>query len=412
MKIIWICNIILPEISQKENLPVANGGGWLVGLSNDLLKEDNISLIVCFPCEKKIEGAIGRLRYTSFSKKNTELDMLDIIGSASPDIIHIFGTEYAHALAAVNACERLKKINRVVVSVQGMVSVCAKHYFNGVPRNVQKGFSFRDIIKRQNIELGKRDFQERGKNEKEVIKKVRHVIGRTDWDYACTHQINPSVNYHFCNESLRDSFYEHNWEIGSCERQSIFVSQCGYPLKGFHRVLEALAIVLRFYPDAKVYTTGRPELTDKKLRSRLKLSYYEKYLLKQIKKLGLEKHVEFLGGLNEKAMCKQFLKSHVFVSASSIENSPNSVGEAMLLGVPTISSDVGGVKNMLLHGVEGLVYQHDAPYMLAHYICEIFKDDERAKMFSTNAKIHAQKTHDRKKNAEKLLHIYFDLLEK
>ena len=67
-------------------------------------------------------------------------------------------------------------------------------------------------------------------------------------------------------------------------------------------------------------------------------------------------------------MKERFLKSNVFVSPSTIENSPNSLGEAMLLGIPCISSDVGGVKNLLKHEEEGYVYQTDAPYMLAYYV--------------------------------------------
>lgn len=92
-----------------------------------------------------------------------------------------------------------------------------------------------------------------------------------------------------------------------------------------------------------------------------------------IRQYKLEKHVTFLGTLNPEDMCMAYINTHIFVSASSIENSPNSVGEAMILGVPTISSDVGGVKNMLVHEQEGYIYPFDEPYMLAYYIKKIFE---------------------------------------
>ena len=87
-----------------------------------------------------------------------------------------------------------------------------------------------------------------------------------------------------------------------------------------------------------------------------------------------EGKVFFTGPLDEEKICQRYLRSHVFVCPSSIENSPNSLGEAMILGVPCIASYVGGIPDMLKDREEGLLYQHNAPYMLAHHICEIFED--------------------------------------
>lgn len=46
-------------------------------------------------------------------------------------------------------------------------------------------------------------------------------------------------------------------------------------------------------------------------------------------------------------MIEQYLKAHIFVCPSSVENSPNSLGEAQLLGVPCIGSIAGGIPSML-----------------------------------------------------------------
>ena len=54
--------------------------------------------------------------------------------------------------------------------------------------------------------------------------------------------------------------------------------------------------------------------------------------------------------------------SNVFVSASAIENLFNFVGEAMLLGCPVVSFCVGGVPDMLAHGLEGFLIRLD-PYV-------------------------------------------------
>ena len=137
-----------------------------------------------------------------------------------------------------------------------------------------------------------------------------------------------------------------------------------------------------------------------------------RYLAGKIRKLGLEGHVFFTGYLDEKEMCERFRKSHVFALCSSIENSPNSLGEAMLLGVPCVASDVGGVKNLMNHPLEGFVYPFDEPYMLAYYIDKIFADDALARSLSANGKLHAAQTHNRKINADTMMEIYRQIGEK
>ena len=99
------------------------------------------------------------------------------------------------------------------------------------------------------------------------------------------------------------------------------------------------------------------------------------------KEYGLEQHIRYLGTLNEQDMCRQYLKANVFVSASSIENSSNSLSEAMILGVPCIASDAGGTISLFQHEHDGFLYQADAPYLLAYYIDRIFSDDERLRNF-------------------------------
>jgi len=121
---------------------------------------------------------------------------------------------------------------------------------------------------------------------------------------------------------------------------------------------------------------------------------------------NLKQCIIFTGILNEKQMCERYLKSHIFVCPSSIENSPNSLGEAMILGVPCVASDVGGVTDLLKHREEGFVYQADAPYMLAHYVCEIFSNDELALQFSKKSREHAKITHNVQTNLNNLINIY------
>jgi len=419
MKILWITNLAIPIISEALNMPITNGGGWLVGLSEDISNTENMDLCIAFPIDKghKMQsGTIGNYQYYAipcdkFSiQYSSELEdaFCQIYRSFRPDIVHIWGTEYTHTYHAVTASEKSGLLDKTVISIQGLVSVYADHYFANIPEKIQRKYSFKELLQKKNLKVDQKQFQERGRFEIAAIRKAKHIIGRTDWDRACTYLINPSANYHFCNESLRNSFYSHKWKLEDCKKHSIFVSQSQYPIKGLHMILKAVQQVKQFYPDVHVYATGKDRLINNK-REKLRFSSYDLYIRKLIREYKLKDNITFLGTLTEKEMCQQYLNSNVFVSASSIENSPNSVGEAMLLGVPTITSDVGGVKTMIQHPKEGFVYPFDEPYMLAYYICKIFEDDEMSKELSRLSQKHAKITHSREKNLKDLWDIYQSL---
>ena len=143
---------------------------------------------------------------------------------------------------------------------------------------------------------------------------------------------------------------------------------------------------------------------------RIRVSYYKLYLKKLIYKYNLQDKIIFLGELNEEQMRYQFLKTNVFVSPSAIENSSNSMGEAMLLGCPIVASNVGGTKSILRDGIDGFLYPFNEPYMLAYYVKKIFKSDDIARNIGDEARKHALVTHDPENNLKKLIDIYDNLL--
>jgi len=109
-----------------------------------------------------------------------------------------------------------------------------------LPAKIQNKFTVRDFIRQDNLKQQQKKFIKLGKFEIEALRKVKHIIGRTTWDRACAYQINPEAQYHFCNETLRDKFYKHTWDIEKCEKHSIFISQGSYSIKGLHFILEAM----------------------------------------------------------------------------------------------------------------------------------------------------------------------------
>ncbi len=416
MKVMWLVNFVIPTVAEKTNSTATVNEGWISGMLNALATKSDVILSICYPQNLQnnvrndfIQGVeyIGYTQTKDARRYDPQLKNVfaEILKREKPDIVHLMGTEFPHCYSMVEACIQEKIISKTVVSIQGLVSVYSTHYLNALPVNIVYGRTIRDWLKNENQYKAANKLKERGKYEEKAIALIPNVIGRTDWDEACTRQLSPSARYYVNNEVLRNSFYEDEWRYENCEKHSIFFSQATTPIKGLHIMLRALPLIKNKYPDVKLYVAGT-NITEFPF---YKISSYGKYLRNLVYNQDLYNNVVFTGPLVEKEMKKRFLQSNVFVSASMIENSPNSVGEAMILGLPCITSDVGGVKNLLEHGKEGYIYQADAPYMLAYYIDKVFEMRENAEILGQTARAHAQKTHNRIINAEKLIDIYEDI---
>lgn len=429
MRILWLCNIMLPFIAKSLGQKIVVKEGWLSGLAGKLMlnqKQNNITLAICFPASEDlgivkgdtslfVKNRAQGVDYYIFREDTVHPEHYDagmeeslgaVIKDFKPDIVHIFGTEYPHTLACVKA---FNCPERTLIGIQGLCSAIADVYMADLPYSVQKKKTFRDILKKDGLSDQQAKFVKRGEYEKEALSLVGHVTGRTDFDREMTAKLAPNAKYHFMNETLRADFYNNTWNIDKIERYSLFLSQGNYPIKGLHYVLDILPEIVEEYEETVVYVAGDVITAHDSIKDKIKISGYGKFLLSQIKKNKLEDHIRFVGRLQSDRMCARFLKTHVFLCPSAIENSPNSVGEAMLLGVPVVSANVGGVHNLVEDGRDGILYPKDKPAGLKDSILRIFEDDKLAMSLSSNARVHALKTHDPETNYRTLLEIYHEI---
>ncbi len=389
-------------------------GGWIVGAVEELLRDDSISLSIASPSPlvselKIVQGE--RIKYYVFPlnkgkrrfKPSYESVFRFIKDDVRPDLVHIHGTEFPFGLSYIRACGS----NHVVASMQGMVSVICKYSIGDIPlKALLKYTTISDLFLRKSLWNEKKNLFLWGQSEIQLIKELRHVIGRTTWDRAHCWAINPEVHYHFCNETLRPEFYSGGWSYKDCNKYTVFVSQPKNSVKGFHQLLKALPLVLTMYPDTIIRIPGNLDLFPISLKGQLLQNGYNRYLNQIIKNNKLKDHLVFLGPLTAEEMKKEYLSANVFVSCSSIENSSNSIGEAQILGTPCISSYVGGCDDLVVHGETGLLYRFEEVEMLAYYICKVFSGEYDLDTMSRNEIVAARKRHDQQANNKALLDIY------
>lgn len=418
-RVLWICNIMLPAIGQELHLPYSNREGWLSGIFERVCSaEAPFTLGICFPLDTEQRLTVQGVRCYSFKENLNTPEIYDaelensfarIFEDFKPDIIHIFGTEFPHTLAAVKAFHYPV---RTLIGIQGLCGEIAKAYMAGLPEKVQNQVTFRDMVRKDSIRQQQEKFVLRGRHEAEAVMGCGNITGRTRFDREGTAKINPHALYYSMNETMRKEFYTGEWKLADCQEHSIFLGQGDYPLKGMHFVLEALALLLPKYPDAQLIVAGNSVTLHRTLKEKLKLSAYGKYLLSLMKKHDLEDKVIIAGKLNAEEMKQRFLKSSVFVCASVLENSPNTIGEAQLLGVPVIASAVGGIPDMIEDKRDGLLFPAGDVKKLAERIEALWdrsRDDTGlclAERISEQARKRARITHDGENNYLRLLEIY------
>lgn len=417
MKVLWIVNTIFPYPAEKLNSGVSCFGGWAHSLFESLNKSEEINFCIVatyngkelkrYNDDKTLYYLIPNNKENVYNP-NLKQYYKKVIEDFTPDIVHIHGTEYPKALPLINLYPNLN----YVVSIQGFLNSYKRLSNSNLKfSTLLKNITLRDMLKPKTGLLVSMDLNKRSKYEKLIIENVKNVIGRTTWDKAQVLSINPDINYYHGEENLRACFYENEWDINKVNRHTIFFSQAQSIIKGFYIFLEALRILKRKYPDVKVIVAGN-NIIDKSFKSSLKRQSYSKYLLKLIKQYDLYDNIEFTGYLNANEYKEKLLKTHVYVQASSIENSSNSLGEAMILGMPCVASNVGGTCDMLINEKEGFLYQFTEPELLAYYIEEFFDSDKLCEEKGELARMHALKRHDWENNAKTTLKIYKDILKK
>ncbi len=416
MKILWLVNIVMPELAVHMGRTPSVFGGWLTGALN-AVRAAGHHITVCTTGETNSEVCYHADRQTTYLLlENDEPDQLvmtfrSVLQQEQPDLVHIWGTEFGQSWSMARAADP----DRLLVTIQGSLEVIKDQARAGIPARICRDTLLHKLLRKlrkggQSIDLQKNNFVQRANFEVETLLRAKYIHGGSGWGNAVAKRINPHCTTLDANLILRRSFYDApHWDYALCEKHTIY-ALCTYPVKGFHKLLEAMPLVLQRFPDAKIIAAGlgliRRPYTGLRKAIMDAAPDYQWYLQNLMDQYDLWDHVEFVGYLNEDQVQEQLRRANVFVSPSSIENQSTALGEAMLLGVPSIASCVGAMQEMIDHGRDGFLYPFDAPYLLADHIIRIFEDRDLADQFSRLGSAHAAKTYDWEKNCADLLKIY------
>ena len=413
MTVFWLLNFLPPPMARALDLPVQASGSWVMALQQ-ALEEQPVRLILCAYSPAVSETRrreIGGVVYLALPAAGGKEALQAALAAEQPDLLQIFGTENDHAVWALESFAPQKTL----LYIQGLAGPCGEHMTDGLPPRFLRRQRMKERLAARTggatVRQLREGLLEKGEAEKKVFALARNVLGRTEWDKAFTASVNPQARYYKLNEILRAPFYSGGWQRDPLRRPRIFVSQGNTPLKGLHRVIEALPAIAARYPDVQVDVAGWPPPRKGALLQPVMnwLAEYPGYLDQLARRLGVADRIRYTGVLNAEAMKTCFLQSSVFLLPSSLENSPNSLGEAMLLGMPCAAANVGGVPSMMEDKKEGLLFDPARPDQMAQAVLALLDDPAGAEAMGKAARTRAMADHDPKAIAAAQMALYNQL---
>lgn len=376
-----------------------NGGGWVSALANKLrIERPDIELGMAIPWETAINEFredihfygipnVKHLFLNGQKKISKQVEVIkSIVEDFNPDLIHVFGSEHTGGLVGT-----VTDIP-VVLHLQGVMcylqcgwmpyNMSWEKYVFWNPRNYLE-----KIAVERSVDV-----------EKKIFSHCHHYMGRTDLDKRCIEFLSPGSTYHYCSEMLRPVIFNAAKIWSFHDRQtSEIVSVISNPLyKGGDLILRTASILKRLIGQDFVWRVyGVSHLQQCERLSKIKAS---------------DVNVIPMGIINADGLVECLSEADVFVHPSYIDNSPNTVCEAQLIGAPVIANNVGGLRSLIDSMNDGVLVPANDPCMMASYIKQLCSDRVFAERIGRNGRETALRRHNPDTIFSDMIHTYNDIL--
>lgn len=405
MRILWYTNT--PCLYKQNN--AYNGGGWLSSLQMLLMQRTDVELGIAFELQgekakivqegvtyyplslpggslvDKIKGVLcSEKTYVEMERKRYPLyeDILrKPLENFKPDVIMVFGSEMPFGLVA-----SLTSIP-VVLHIQGILNPCLNAFlppFVSWPELSNNVRGLKEWLRRKKT---RKMWAASCDREKEIFRRVKNYFGRTEWDFRVCQVLHPQANYMYSSEALRPIFYQ-SFERKLPKRLTLVTTISSPLYKGYDLVLKT----------AKMLTEKGLDFTWN-CYGNIDPSVVEKLL-------GLKHddvNVCLCGVASSDELRDALCHATAYVHTSYIDNSPNSLCEAQVLGCTPVSTSVGGIPSLIRNGETGYLVPANDPYQLAYLLEYLYLHPEQNLSIGEAAKKDALERHNPDKIVDKLM---------
>jgi glycosyltransferase involved in cell wall biosynthesis len=419
MKVLW-CT----PTSSSYNKDVPHhyyGCGWIESLEELISNDESIDLAITFLHKtdivkvKKDKTTYYPIKFESRRKnihkylwdvlnKRDISDryinrLLEVIKEFKPDVIHVFGTETFFA-----TIQEFKNIP-VVIHLQGLINPILNAFY---PVNSSKwnfilsNKYFFDNLKFKGPITHFSKLKKQAVKEAKVLRNSKYVMGRTNWDQTISQFYNSNVTYFHINEVMRPVFYKDCIRPKNSSKVITIVSTISPTIyKGLDLILKTAELLKKETNIEFVWKLVGLTSKDKLLK------HFEKELnlnhdFLNIQCLGLKTPDELVNTLND---------SDLFIHPSYIDNSPNSVCEAQILGLPVIACNVGGITSLIKSNETGILIPANGMFELAIKIKSFYNNKESFLKIGEQARSVAIFRHNKKLIKQDMLNAYLQMIK-
>lgn len=420
MRVLWFTNTMSCYVPQgTQDIQGYNGGGWISSAEKIMKQQDDIELAVAFTADgqpTKIEQngvtyyPIPDKHNSIFVKIARSINILfgsydceeatwqyylyhfrHIVEDFNPDIIHVWGSEFHFGLVwKVSKCP-------VILHIQGIIGPYMNAY-------IPAGMSWTDMrrstwnpIKRIKCFLSEKAWYNNAYREQEIFKGLTAALGRTKWDERVTYCLNPKMKYYHVDEILRDEFYK---ETGRRmpERPIIVTTISSPPYKGYDLILKT----------AKILRQNLGLDFEWKCFGNIDPTFIEKQIGIKHQNVG----VMLMGVASASELQAAELNATLYFHSSYIDNSPNSLCEAQMMGIPVVATNVGGIPSLVRDRVDGYLIPANDPYQAACCIELLINDTMKNITMGKNGQSSACIRHNPDNVVKQIIKVYNTVVSK
>ncbi len=427
MRVLWFANT---PSNYSLKVSAYNGTGWVSALETEI--SGSIELAIAFVARmprrgepqpnvelsplhrvawtKDVQHGVtyypiynghNRTRSDKFSTlfKGDSLQEKDLVAAYSqivadyrPDVIQVFGSEHSYGLVATQT-----KIP-VVLHVQGLMNPYFKAFF---PPGVSwKDYIFHPFVPSKMLYklYVKKRWERACEREIRILKAITYYLGRTEWDHKEISSVNPGARFFHGGEILRQPFYDADIDAISSIPQTLkLVTTISEPTyKGFDLVHKTGLILNKDYGldfEWNVYGNVEP------------------YFFEKITGITAEQAgISVSGVATADELVQAISRASMYVHPSYIDNSPNSVCEAQLLGAAVVATNVGGVSSLIEDGVTGFLVKSGSAEEIAERVVAMYRNRSLLRKIGHQAREMSLKRHDRETITSELLKCYEQII--
>ena len=405
MKVLW-CSLTPGLYDDKKY------GTWVAALQSAIMRYcPDIELGIMFEDEILKTCVKDGVHYYPINKFKTSFDKFKlkindrinwslliphfkkILEHFKPDVIECFGSEWQYGL--------VKTITDipVIIHMQGF-----RNYIDYTGNATISNIDMYKYFKFNPIKCFKYRFRTskdkyRNEIEKEIMNINKYFTGRTKWDKNIVKYLSPESTYFHCEEVIRPVIYEttKKWEYHDRDELQLISISCASVIKGNEIILQTAKLLKDFGVKFEWKVTGNED-TFAVFESKTGLRHED---------LG----IKLLGFIDSETIINELESADFYIHPSIIDNSPNSLCEAQLIGTPVLSSYVGGINHIVENEKTGFFYPYNEPFSLAFLIMNLHKKRDVLEKVSKNEIEVSHIRHNPKRIVETMLEIYSTIID-